>query len=64
MAKHKNIEQLHQRISNLARELHTQAHQDQTPQGRALLETSAEVMEGMTKAFDHFLAKSEEAWKN
>ncbi|GAB1584364.1 hypothetical protein [Phyllobacterium phragmitis] len=33
------------------------------PQFKALFETSAEVLEGLTKAFDHYERKSESAWQ-
>jgi hypothetical protein len=59
-----NIVQIQQKISGLCQELHTKANNLQSPQGKALLETSAEVMDGINKAFDHFLAKSEGAWKS
>lgn len=33
------------------------------PKAKALLETSAEVLSGLEKAFQDFLAKSDEAWR-
>ncbi len=33
------------------------------PQARALFETSAEVIGGLVKAFKHYEAGSEEAWR-
>jgi hypothetical protein len=33
------------------------------PQAKALFETSAEVLLGLTTAFKHFVEKNEEAWK-
>lgn len=33
------------------------------PQAKALFETSAEVLLGLTKAFSHFEEKSEKAWQ-
>lgn len=33
------------------------------PKAEALLETSAEVLNGLTTAFSHFEKKNEEAWK-
>lgn len=33
------------------------------PKAKALLETSAEVLGGLEKAFEDFLAKNDEAWK-
>jgi hypothetical protein len=33
------------------------------PKAQALFETTAEVLAGLTKAYDHALAKSEAAWR-
>ena len=33
------------------------------PQAKALFEVSAEVLQGLQRAFEHFETKSEEAWK-
>jgi hypothetical protein len=33
------------------------------PQAKALFETSAEVLLGLTKAYDHYEQKSEAAWQ-
>lgn len=33
------------------------------PQAKALFEVSAEVLEGLQRAFAHFETKSEKAWK-
>ena len=33
------------------------------PKAKALFETTAEVLNGLMNAFDHFEQKSEEAWK-
>jgi hypothetical protein len=33
------------------------------PQAKALFEVSAEVLEGLQRAFEHFETKSEKAWK-
>jgi hypothetical protein len=33
------------------------------PQAKALFEVSAEVLEGLQRAFEHFESKSEKAWK-
>ncbi len=33
------------------------------PRAQALFETSAEVLEGLVKAFDDYDAKAEKAWK-
>jgi hypothetical protein len=33
------------------------------PKAQALFETSAEVLEGLVKAFDHYEQKTEKAWQ-
>jgi hypothetical protein len=33
------------------------------PQAKALFEVSAEVLEGLQRAFEHFETKSEKAWR-
>lgn len=33
------------------------------PKGKALLETSAEVLGGLEKAFHHYLSRDEDVWK-
>ena len=33
------------------------------PQAKALFEVSAEVLQGLQRAFEHFEIRSEEAWK-
>lgn len=33
------------------------------PQAQALFETSAEVIDGLVKAYSHFEKRNEEAWK-
>lgn len=33
------------------------------PQAEALFETTAEVLEGLVKAYSHFESKSEKAWQ-
>jgi len=33
------------------------------PQAKALFETSAEVLDGLSKAFQHYEERSEPAWK-
>jgi hypothetical protein len=61
--KNENVGILRQKVFDLAQEMHALSGNEQTPQGRALLETSAEVLDGVHKAFEHYLAKSEDAWK-
>ena len=36
---------------------------DNDPRAQALFETSAEVLQGLTKAYHDFQAKSEKAWR-
>ena len=39
-----------------------EAHVDD-PKAQALFETSAEVLQGLVKAFEHYEQKSEKAWQ-
>lgn len=56
------IRDLRQRLENLQRDLRQTLGELDDPQGAALLETSAEVVGGLIKAFEHYAGKSEPAW--
>lgn len=56
-------EELHKKIKELRDELRTHGAEVGDPKCAALCETSAEVLGGLEKAFDHFLQKSEKAWQ-
>ncbi|MBL9169435.1 MAG: hypothetical protein JNN07_16970 [Verrucomicrobiales bacterium] len=43
--------------------LHESTREASDPKAQALFETSAEVLQGVIKAFQHFENKSEEAWR-
>lgn len=56
----RNIEDILASLRNLCR---SEIHVFHDPKGKALLETSAEVLGGLEKAFRDYLAKHEEGWK-
>lgn len=49
-------------LDSLAVQLRNQGRQAADPQGRALFETSAEVLEGLSKAHHHYEEAAEPAW--
>lgn len=53
---------LHQRLEDMQRALRQTLGELDDPQSKALLETSAEVIGRLIKAFEHYAAKSEPAW--
>lgn len=56
------IRALRLRLEDVQRDLRQTLGELDNPQGKALLETSAEVVGGLIKAFEHYAAKSEPAW--
>lgn len=50
-------------LESLASQLREQGRQAADPQGRALFETSAEVLEGLSKAHHHYEEAAEPAWR-
>jgi len=52
------------RMNELIDHLREDVDKIDEPQARALFETSAEVISGLVKAFEHYETKSEEAWKH
>ncbi len=56
------IGDLRQQLEGLRRELRQTLGELDDPQAKALLETSAEVIGGLIKAFEHYHDKSEPAW--
>jgi hypothetical protein len=52
------------RLQNLADYLRAEGRRFDDAHGRALFETSAEVLLGLKKAFMHYAAGEEEAWKS
>lgn len=58
----RNIEEILSSLKSLCKsEVHVFDHH---PKAKALLETSAEVLGALEKAFHDFLAKEEAAWKD
>ena len=52
--------QMHQLIDHLREDIGKVSAE---PKAQALFETSAEVLQGLVKAFDHYEKKDEEAWR-
>jgi hypothetical protein len=57
----KNIEDILASLKELCR---SEISVFDDPKGKALLETSAEVLGGLEKAFHDFLAKEDEVWRD
>ena len=57
----KNIEDILASLKTLCR---SEIEVFEDPKGKALLETSAEVLAGLEKAFHDFQAKDHKAWKD
>lgn len=56
-------DEMHRKIKELRDELKTNSSEIEDLKAAALIETSAEVLGGLEEAFDHYLHKSESAWK-
>ncbi len=56
----KNIQDI---LSSLKSLMRNEIHIFQDPKAKALLETSAEVLDGLEKAFHNFILKDTEVWK-
>lgn len=56
----KNIEDILSSLKSLCR---NELHVFHDPKGKALLETTAEVLNGLERAFRHYSSKDEEVWK-
>ncbi|HLO17688.1 MAG TPA: hypothetical protein VK206_22855 [Anaerolineales bacterium] len=50
-------------IEDLINHLRTDIEKVDDPQAKALFEVSAEVLQGLQRAFQHFETKSEKAWR-
>ena len=57
----KNIEDILASLKSLCK---SEIHVFHDPKAKALLETSAEVLGGLEKAFHDFLSKKDDAWKD
>jgi hypothetical protein len=51
-------------LQELARSLRNDIPQLEDEREQALFETTAEVLEGLIRAFSHFASESEEAWRD
>jgi len=51
------------RLETLIEDLRQDIQKVDEPQARALIETSAEVLEGLKSAYAHYEQKSEAAWR-
>jgi hypothetical protein len=51
-------------MQELARSLRNDIPQLEDEREQALFETTAEVLEGLIRAFSHFASESEEAWRD
>lgn len=56
----KNIKQ---EMQDIVAHLRRHISKVEEPQAKALFETSAEVINGLITAFDHYEKRSEEAWR-
>lgn len=50
-------------LDNLVQYLRNDINHIQNPKEQALFETAAEVLIGLSKAFQHYQDKQEQAWK-
>lgn len=52
-----------ERLEQLRSDLGDSVAETDDPQAKALFETASETLGGLQKAFEHFQAKTEEAWR-
>lgn len=57
------VKEFQTRIKALADEIKKHGEEVDDPKCAALCETTSEVMNGLEKAYDHFINKSEKAWQ-
>lgn len=55
--------QVKERLDDLIRHLREDIGKVSDPKAEALFETTAEVLGGLRKAYEHFEQESEEAWQ-
>ena len=55
--------QIRSQLNDAIVALRNQIDEVDDPRGQALFETSAEVLEGLVKAFEHYEQRSEKAWR-
>ena len=63
MENHTPIEQARQRLRDLISSFRKDGQQADNPMAGGLFETSAEVLVGLERAFDHFATRAESAWR-
>ncbi|HZW02927.1 MAG TPA: hypothetical protein VFF68_03300 [Anaerolineaceae bacterium] len=56
--------QIRSRLNDAIVTLRNQIEEIDDPRGQALFETSAEVLEGLVRAFEHYEQRSEKAWRS
>jgi hypothetical protein len=54
---------IRQRLDELVEHLRADVEKVKEPKAQALFETTAEVLKGLSTAFEHYGAKSEKAWQ-
>ncbi|MGE5594645.1 MAG: hypothetical protein ACM3S1_01270 [Hyphomicrobiales bacterium] len=57
------VRQQREMMQDLSRLMRASVDNMSDPQGRALMETSAEVLGGLVRAFYHYESGDEEAWE-
>lgn len=55
--------QLRTTLADMTNTLRTDAKSADDPRAQALFETSAEVLEGLRAAFEHYERSAEQAWR-
>lgn len=55
---------IHGMLGDLVAHLREDVRKVDDPRAQALFETSAEVLSGLARAYEHYEAKSEEAWRD
>jgi hypothetical protein len=55
--------QLRERLQEMTRHLREDVAKVEDARAQALFETTAEVLEGLDRAYEHYEQRSEEAWR-
>jgi len=58
-----HTQEIRQRLRQLSDHLREDVEKVDDPKAKALFETTAEVLDGLLKAFEHYEQKSESAWQ-
>ena len=58
-----HVKKIEGQLEDLIQHLRNDIERVEDPRAQALFETSAEVLGGLLKAYQHFDEKSEEAWR-